>query len=279
MLLKKFWGTLVALTIASSVPTALADVSIDATPDLPKGFGFKTSWFAVKTQDPKRVAQTLGLTGLQSANWASGLAAAYAFNKKPDGKQYVFISPPTAGWVLIVSLALPYPDTRAQSGSADINTRFKAMFGALAASFAEAQFYGSYRVVGFEAWARARGGKLERSFCYADGEVYENAGPQTSIERQLKFPDLSDMTPEAATSLIFSLADKREAEVQRLVASGLPLKEASKKVATQQRGPIPTEGDAMAIAAQWSIDPTRIEELKLRPSVGYIAVLPSQMRQ
>jgi hypothetical protein len=279
MWLKKFWSAVVMLTIASTVPPALADVSVDPTPDSPEGFGYKTSWFAVKTQDPKRVAQTLGLTSLQPANWASGLAAAYAFNNKPNGKRYVFISPPVTGWVLVVSLALPYPDKRVQSRSAEIDSRFMAMFGALAASFEEAQFYGSYRVVGLEAWARARGGKIERSFCYADGEVYENVGSQTPIEKQLKFPDLSAMTPEAATAVIFSLADKREMEMQRLLASGLPRKEATKKIATRQRGPIPTEGDAMAIAAHWSIDPTRIEELKLRPGVGYIAVLPSQKRQ
>ena len=278
MWVKRVWSAVAAMSIASTVPPAIADISVDATPDSPKGFGYKTSWFAVKAQDPKRVAQTLGLTSLRPANWATGLAAAYAFNNKSDGKQYVFVSPSVTGWVLVVSLALPYPDKRVQGRSDDIDSRFTAMFGALAASFEEAQFYGSYRVVGFEAWARARGGKIERSFCYADGEVYENMGPQTLIERQLKFPDLSAMTPEAASSTIFSLAENRDAELQRLLASGMPPKEATKKIASRQRNPMPTEGDAIAIAAHWSIDPTRIEELKLRPSVGYIAVLPSQMK-
>lgn len=276
---KKIWNAVVMLVIASTVQPALADISLDETPDSPEGFGYKTSWFAVKTQDPKRVASALRLTDLTRANWASGIAAAYSFNNKPDGKRYAFISPPVKGWVLVVSLALPYPDKRAQRRLASTDSRFQAIFGALATSFHEAQFFGSYRVVGFEAWARARGGKIERSFCYVDGEVYENAGPQTSIERQLNFPDLSGMAPEVATSAIFSMAETIDVEEQRLVASGLQSKEARKKVAERQREPMPAEGDAMAIAARWSIDPTRIEELKLTPSVGYIAVLPSRMRQ
>ncbi len=279
MWLKRIRKAMAMLAIASLAQPALADAFFDQTPDSPEGFGFKSSWFAVKTQEPKRVAETLGLADLQRANWASGITAAYSFNNKPNGNKYVFISPPVSGWVLVVGLALPYPDRRTQGRNADIDRRFSEMFGALVARFDEVQHFGSYRVVGFEAWARAKGGKIERSFCYADGEVYDNTGVQTSVEKLLKFPNLSGMSPEAATSAIFSMASRIQAEEERLMASGLPLKEAKKRTSERQRGPIPGEGDAMAIAGHWSIDPTRIEELKVPPSVGYVAVLPSHMQQ
>ncbi|MBT3068770.1 hypothetical protein [Rhodoferax sp. U11-2br] len=279
MWLKTILKAAVFTTIASMVQPAIADALFDQTPDSPEGFGFKSSWFAVKTQEPKRVAEILGLVDLQRANWASGIAAAYSFNSKPNGNKYVFISPPVTGWVLVVGLALPYPDRRSQGRNANIDSRFNAMFGALVANFDEVQFFGSYRVVGFEAWGRANGGRIEREFCYADGEVYANVGPQTSVEKLLKFPNLSGMTPQEATSAIFSMASKREAEEQRLVALGLTFKDAKRKTSKLQRGPLPSEGDAMAIAGHWSIDPTRIEELKLSPSVGYVAVLPSQIQQ
>lgn len=279
MWLKRIRKVMAMLAIASLTQPALADTPFDQTPDSPDGFGFKSSWFAVKTQEPKRVAEILGLTDLQRANWASGITAAYSFNNKPNGNKYVFISPPVTGWVLVVGFALPYPDRRSQGRNADIDSRFNAMFGALAASFDEVQFFGSYRVVDFEAWVRSKGGRIEREFCYADGEVYANVGPQTSVEKLLNFPNLSGMTPQEATSAIFSMESKREAEEQRLIALGLTFKDAKRKTSELQRGPLPSEGDAMEIASHWSIDPTRIEELKVSPSVGYVAVLPSHMQQ
>lgn len=279
MWLTKILKTTVVSVIASIAQPSLAEARFDERPDSPEGFGYKTSWFAVRTGEPKRVAQTLGLTDLVRANWASGIAAAYSSNKKPDGEEYVFISPPAEGWVLVVGWAMPYPDRRLQGRNADIDSRFNAMFGALVKRFDEVQFFGSHRVVGFEAWARARGGRTERIFCYADGEVYENLGPQSLVEKQLKFPNLSGLTPEAATSAIFSIARKSDAEEQHLTASGLSLNEAKRKISERQRDPIPAEDDVMAIAGHWSIDPTRIEALKLRPGVGYVAVLPSRMKQ
>lgn len=267
------------LTVALAFKPAFADTAIDETPDSPEGFGYKVNWFVVKTNDPELVAKSLGLNGLRRANWASGISAAYSFTAKPSAKKYVFISPPVKGWVLVVSNSLPYPDRRAEGGNTEIDSRFDALFTKLTSSFEEVQFFGSYRVVGFEAWARARTGKIERSFCYADGEVYANSGLQTAVEKQLKFPDLSNMSPKTATSTLFSLVENRNAEEARLVAAGLSFEEARWKLNQRQRGPIPTEGDAMAIAGQWSIDPTRIEELTLPASTGFVAELPSHMQQ
>lgn len=279
MWLKKLRAGLMLLMVVFAFKPAVAEIAIDETPDSPEGFGYKVNWFAVKTIDPQLVATSLGLNGLRRANWASGISAAYSISTKPAAKRSVFISPPVKGWILVVSNSLPYPDKRVAAGNTEIDSRFEAMFKKLASSFEDVQFFGSYRVVGFEAWARARAGKIERFFCYADGEVYANYGLQTAAEKQLKFADLSNMSPEIATSTIFSLVEKREAEEARLVATGLSFEEARRKSNQHQRGPIPTEGDAMAIAGQWSIDPTRIEELKLPASTGFVAVLPSHMQQ
>jgi hypothetical protein len=75
MWLKRIRKAMAMLAIASLAQPALADAFFDQTPDSPEGFGFKSSWFAVKTQEPKRVAEILGLADLQRANWASGITA------------------------------------------------------------------------------------------------------------------------------------------------------------------------------------------------------------
>ena len=144
---------------------------------------------------------------------------------------------------------------------------------------AHVQFFGSYRVVGYDAWARARSGKVERVFCFMDGEVYANDGPQSAEERQLRFPDVSGLSPEAATKAIFLNAKRREAEEARLIATGLSRREAQRKLLSEQRDPIPSEEDTMAVAGSWSINPIHLDTLKLEPRTGFLAVLPRAVKR
>lgn len=51
--------------------------ALDQTPDLPQSFGYKVSWFAVRTDDPTKAIDAFGLADAAPANWATGLAAAY----------------------------------------------------------------------------------------------------------------------------------------------------------------------------------------------------------
>ena len=70
---------------------------------------------------------------------------------------------PVDGWVFLVGQSLPsVPDGK----------RFDQMFATLAAKFSKVQYFGSYRVVGYDAWARARNGRIERVFAFV-GDVGE----------------------------------------------------------------------------------------------------------
>jgi len=82
----------------------------------------------------------------------------------------------------VVGSGLPVPDQRdpKTQGAGEVDSRFDVLFAALARQFPEVQFFSSYRVVGLAAWARARAGRIERIFCFADGEVYANTGLQTA---------------------------------------------------------------------------------------------------
>jgi hypothetical protein len=188
----------------------------------------------------------------------------------------VFVSPPIGGWVFVVGSDLPLPDLRdvtARQGGA-IDPRFEQLFGALSKAFPEVQFFASYRVVGLDGWARARGGRVERIFLIADGEVYANAGVQSVEERRLKFLDLSGLSPARAGEAIFANAEQRNTQEEQLVAKGMDPKEARHQLAQAQRDPIPDEDDTMAIAGAWSIDPNSLEDRKLPPSVGLVGELP-----
>jgi len=53
--------------------------SFDQTPDKPQSFGYKVSWFAVKTSDTASVLDALEFGEAMPANWASGIAGALPF--------------------------------------------------------------------------------------------------------------------------------------------------------------------------------------------------------
>jgi hypothetical protein len=85
-----------------STPAQVREASLvfNQTPDEPEPFGFKVSWFAVKTSDPAAVVDALELTDATPSNWESGLAAVYSQQKD---ERWAFISPPISGWVLAIS--------------------------------------------------------------------------------------------------------------------------------------------------------------------------------
>ncbi len=276
--MKKLRQLLSSLGLASASVLAAAgsEPALVATPDTPVNFGYKVNWFAVRTEQPALVAQTLNLTNRRPANWQTGIAAGYARPDRGDPHSWVFVSPPIGGWVFVVGSDLPLPDLRdvtARQGGA-IDPRFEQLFGALSKAFPEVQFFASYRVVGLDGWARARGGRVERIFLIADGEVYANAGVQSVEERRLKFLDLSGLSPARAGEAIFANAEQRNTQEEQLVAKGMDPKEARHQLAQAQRDPIPDEDDTMAIAGAWSIDPNSLEDRKLPPSVGLVGELP-----
>jgi hypothetical protein len=139
---------------------------------------------------------------------------------------------------------------------------------------------GSHRVVDFVVWARALNGKPIRIFAWSgsDGVVLANFGEQTPEEAKLGFANLSGLSPPEARDRMLELAGKQHDEADRLVESGLSLKEALAKVRQNGRDAEPDEKDAIDLADLWSIDPSRLE--KSHPvGLGLAARLPKDLAQ
>ena len=132
-------------------------------PDGPMPFGYKTAWLAVKCEDPARVLAALEPSSCQTANWATGLAAAY-------GGQGRFVSPCLDGFVLVVG-----GEELPEGG------------GRLAAQFPAVQFFASHRVSGYCRWGMYENGVLTREYCHADGALLRDEGGWTPEELALGF--------------------------------------------------------------------------------------------
>jgi hypothetical protein len=79
---------------------SVLSVSVPAgTPDKPTPFGYKISWLAVRSEDPRGLAEAIGLRKTTESGWSHGIEAAY--------RGEAFVSPPVRGWVLVVSSSLP----------------------------------------------------------------------------------------------------------------------------------------------------------------------------
>lgn len=157
---------------------------VDPTPDRPVPFGYKTCWLAVRGEDASAIADLLGLQDLRQANWVSGLEN---MHQKPVSASSctVFITPPAQGWTLIATGLGLCADNEAHVA------QVVALLERLSRCFGEAQYFGSYRVVGYVAWFRARDGELQRAFAEADGMHFINNGPVSEAEFALGFPDVS----------------------------------------------------------------------------------------
>lgn len=255
------------------------DPDLDPSPDRPQPFGFKVNWFAVRATDPASVLDALGLAARTPANWTSGMAAAYRWSSAEGSARWVFASPAVDGWVFLVGGSLPYPIDTEDGDHDGIGRAFDAVFGRLKHRFDEVQFFGSYRVSSFAAWARAARGTPERVFSYGDGSVYANLGDQTPEEAALGFPRLDGLPVSEATDRMFELSDEQSARQDALVASGLPVREAMVQALEGKACAIPGEDDVVAIAGLWSLDPSQLGDpaRELQTGVGLVARLPEEL--
>jgi hypothetical protein len=129
-----------------------------------------TRWLAVRAQCPEQVQQALNLLNTAECSWEEGLAR--------GGDRTVFITPPVLGWVLVVGPGLPDPED-------DIDDCYHFLVQA-SRRLDQVQFFSYNPVVSHHAWARLRGGEIERAYAW-HGETLWNQGALTRAERELGF--------------------------------------------------------------------------------------------
>jgi len=184
----------------------------------------------------------------------------------------IFVTPPVGGWTFSVGNCLPEPSPR--------SSQFSRLFGELARSFRDVQFFGNHRVSDYCAWARAIDGKIQRVFCSGNGgEVYCNDGPQSPEEAALGLADLSDLDPDAATSRVIELEEQLDEQRRVLVAQGMEEREALRTIQRLFPRPVPEETDVLALAGKWSVDPRGFDRLREPLGVGILGLLPTHWAQ
>ena len=215
-------------------------VIFDATPDRPAPFGLKMAWLAIRTRDTARVVDVLGLVDPKPCNWNSGIGTVYDDRL---GENHVFVSPPVNGWTFVVGLSLPYPVGRS------FVDKCTPMLLDLGAEFIEVQYFFSYPLIDFFAWARIIDGKLVRAFAIGDEGTIWNKGKPTKDEKSLglklfELRGVRERTGDAGGELIL----------------------------------YPTEEHVMRLASRWSVDPTRIDAAPASTSTGFICLAPATWR-
>lgn len=211
----------------------------DSTPDMPSPFGYRMAWIAVRSTDAARIAEVLHLEALDTANWSTGIGTIY---DPQFSRGRVYLTPPLDGWTFVVGLALPQPLGRAFAD------KCTPMMLDLAGNFPEAQYFLCYTPLDFYGWVRVIDGKLVRAFAIGDEGMIWNKGRPTREEKALglRFAEVR------------SGGKGRKGESQPIV----PLH--------------PSEEQMMALAAEWSLDPTSIS-LGFGPSkLGYICAAPQR---
>jgi len=215
-------------------------IGYDREPDRPLPFGYRMAWLALRTNDTQRVIDVLGLEHVTASNWNCGLGTVYS---EEFGETHVFVAPALEGWTFVIGLALPHP---LGAGFHDKATPFLLELGG---AFAEVQYYFSYPVIDFFAWARVIDGRLARAFAIGDEGVIWNKGKPSPKERAMGL----------------KLFDLRGIQGRRGDAGGELLL-------------YPTEDHLIALAAEWSLDPTRVDARRAEAGLGYVGLAPQRWR-
>lgn len=236
---------LVLMTIAIAalvlVPRLLPRrVTVDTVPDRPQAFGREMSWLAVQTEDVPKLAATLGLSDLSAANWNSGLGAIYDLEL---ADALVFISPPIQGWTFVASVALPLP-----AGGSFVDKTWP-LLNRLASQFSRVQYFATFPIIDFYAWARFDDGRPVRAFAAGDAGTIWDIGQSTAEERKLGL----------------SMIELR----------GIRNRHGDLGGALHLH---PTEDHVLGVADGWSVNPMTLEGLAFDAGVGWVVYAPQAWR-
>jgi len=209
-------------------------------PDRPVAFGYKMAWLAIRTRDTQRVVDAIGLVGAQPCNWESGVGTVYDGNL---GETHMFVSPAVEGWTFVIGLSLPHPVSRV------FVDKCTPLLLDLGEHFPDVQYFFTYPLIDFFAWARIKDGRLLRAFAIGDEGVVWNKGRATREERALGL----------------KLIEVRGVRGRKGDAGGEMILH-------------PTEDHVIRIASGWSLDPIRLGEYASDGSVGYVGLAPARWR-
>ncbi|MEQ8825048.1 MAG: hypothetical protein RIC14_11805 [Filomicrobium sp.] len=215
----------------------LEDVVVEEIPDQACAFGYKMAWLAIRTEDTQKLVRSLKLARTMPANWNSGIGTVYDDKLGPS---HVYVTPPVDGWTFVVGLALPHP----------VNERFvdklTPLLLSLGDEFNEVQYFFTYPLIDFFAWARVQNRRLTRAFAVNDEGIVWNKGRITRAEKALGMS-------------LFELRGVRERHGD--AGGELVL--------------YPTEEHVMQIARSWSIDPIKLDQMEAGAGVGFLAPIPA----
>ena len=137
------------------------------------GFGYKTSWLAVRDRTTDDVVDALDLQGRTILDWATGTDLAY--------RRGVYVTAPVPGWTLAHSR------TQLPPGFDAVDPAFPDWLSGLSARLGEVQFFATDRVSEHHVWARAVAGVILRAYCfdYSRQEAALCIGEPTAAEVEL----------------------------------------------------------------------------------------------
>ncbi len=125
-------------------------------------------WLAIRGTDLRKVQAALGLHDPVYCSWEDGLI------ESRDHK--LFISPPIAGWILVMGVDLPEPGD-------DVDECFHFLT-ALSRKVGHVHYFCANRALNHHAWAILDRGQVFRAYAWA-GQTLWNQGPITAAEREL----------------------------------------------------------------------------------------------
>lgn len=228
---------LLAMSVQARRDARRGPFRVDQQPDAPKPFGYKMAWLAVRTEDSAGLARLLHLDSRLVANWNSGIGTVY---DDALGGSHVYVTPAVDGWTFVVGLGLPHP-----VGPAFVD-KLTPLLLSLGRQYPDVQYFFTYPLIDFFAWARMKDGKLVRAFAVNDEGVVWNKGRISKEERALGLR-------------LFELRGVRERHGD--AGGELVL--------------YPTEDHVLQIARGWGLDPTGIEAAAEVNGPGFIAPVPA----
>lgn len=210
------------------------------TPDAPKPFGYRMSWLAIKTTDTAAVLDAMALTVSKPANWNAGIGTVYDDRLSDD---FVFVSPPVAGWTFVVGLPLPHPVGRT------LVDKMTPLLHGLAQRFPDVQYFAAFPIIDFFGWTRFVKGRPLRAFVIGEDGVIWDRGRLTAEERALGL----------------RLFDLRGIKGRQ--------GDAGAEIVLY-----PTEKQVIRIASAWSCNPLAIGTANVAPATGFMAAVPPAWR-